>query len=762
MFRKILLPVFTVLVCALLIFSGQGVAVNQATAANTEATLVAFADLATAEPNLAFINYLVNQQVIAGFPDNTFRPGEPVTRAQAAALMVRAAGLETGVATATFSDVGSDHWATAVIAVAEQAGYLAGFPDGTFRPEEPITRAQGISLVLRLAKADLPVIPLPALDDMASNHWAAPSVAAGLDAGMVVLAAGNRFAPDNAFTRAEMSRALALGLTLSPGTREQPLSGRLVPREGTVKLKKAGETAYRVVEDEQLVTSGDQVQTGANSQAEILFPDGTGLLLKDRVHMGLEALRGLAYIQQNGQPGTAVDWLELDLQKGKIFFILSQSHGGQDVAGALPANEPDLITYQPANSKLAGQPLFAQLNPVPPAPPAQVQTSTVPWWKQPQQQRVRLQVNMPFGVAGVRGTTGSAEVLANGHSEVRNLTGALGNLFVQSEDAIVNLAPAQFTVIVEKGTVEQAENMTAEQLADFAVEAVQEFLERQAEIADNVAVLALTAVAADLITQQETVQAALTEAATRAEEQPPAAPAAGGGGIGRDDDDDDDRDDRAARVTSVAISGLGIVGIPDGPVAPYHYIAAVKDQREQVMAGEEVTWSVQQKVYGVDVSFDNNNASVTVAVYAQEGTLELVAVSDTNEAVTATKQIIISTNPHQHINPAVIDIALPAPNVTGTLTIGEQPVTNAGISFGRWETKDGERQLRWAGIGADTGTDGRFQTIILEPGSYQVRSIRDWDSGLDLDHSSLAEFTDTDTAFEITAGQTPVELNIDL
>ena len=233
MFRKILLPVFTaftVIVCALLIFGWQGTAVNQAAAANnntTGATLITFADLATAEPNIAFINYLVNQRVIAGFPDNTFRPGEPVTRAQAAALMVRAAGLETGVATASFSDVGSDHWATAVIAVAEQAGYLAGFPDGTFRPEEPITRTQGISLVLRLADAELPTVPLPALDDINRNHWAATSVAAGLDAGMVVLQDGNSFGPNKAFTRAEMSRALALGITLSPNTRELPLTGQV-------------------------------------------------------------------------------------------------------------------------------------------------------------------------------------------------------------------------------------------------------------------------------------------------------------------------------------------------------------------------------------------------------------------------------------------------------------------------------------------------------------------------------------------------------
>lgn len=194
------------------------------TAASTQEVASSFIDVDSAEPNLPFINYLVNRQIVAGFPDGSYRPVEPLTRAQAAALMVRAAELETGgVTVASFSDVTADHWAFQVISAAERAGYLKGFPDGTFRPDESFTRAQGTALVLRLAGgAGVPEVALPSLDDVGADHWAAGAVAAGLDAGMVVLHDAGRFAPEAPFTRSSMARALALGVTLSPDTREAP------------------------------------------------------------------------------------------------------------------------------------------------------------------------------------------------------------------------------------------------------------------------------------------------------------------------------------------------------------------------------------------------------------------------------------------------------------------------------------------------------------------------------------------------------------
>ncbi|NJN02353.1 MAG: S-layer homology domain-containing protein [Leptolyngbyaceae cyanobacterium SL_1_1] len=90
----------------------------------------------------AFIQPLVERQIIKGFLDGTFRPNEPVTRVQFAAL-VRQAFPGAGVrAPIQFSDISSDYWGYQAIQQATALGFLSGYPDGTFRPNQPISRVE--------------------------------------------------------------------------------------------------------------------------------------------------------------------------------------------------------------------------------------------------------------------------------------------------------------------------------------------------------------------------------------------------------------------------------------------------------------------------------------------------------------------------------------------------------------------------------------------------------------------------------------------
>lgn len=87
----------------------------------------------------AGIGAVTSAGVASGYPDGTFRPGQPVTRGQMATFLSNA--LELPPTTAAFPDsVGSPHEG-GIGAVAE-AGIARGFPDGTFRPTDPVTRAQ--------------------------------------------------------------------------------------------------------------------------------------------------------------------------------------------------------------------------------------------------------------------------------------------------------------------------------------------------------------------------------------------------------------------------------------------------------------------------------------------------------------------------------------------------------------------------------------------------------------------------------------------
>jgi hypothetical protein len=90
--------------------------------------------------------------IIAGFPDGTYRPGEPVTRAQFAKIIVTALGVgeaaQYAAGTTKFADVPADHWATGYINVAADLGIIVGYPDGTFAPENQVSYAEAIKMIV--------------------------------------------------------------------------------------------------------------------------------------------------------------------------------------------------------------------------------------------------------------------------------------------------------------------------------------------------------------------------------------------------------------------------------------------------------------------------------------------------------------------------------------------------------------------------------------------------------------------------------------
>ncbi|WP_310483801.1 S-layer homology domain-containing protein [Chamaesiphon sp. VAR_48_metabat_403] len=97
-----------------------------------------------AEP---FIKVLVEKDIIKGYPDGTFRPDQPITRAEFAALLNKAFDLQPIRAGRKFKDVPSKYWAAGVIQKAYRSGFLAGYP-GSFGPKQNLLRIQGlVSLV---------------------------------------------------------------------------------------------------------------------------------------------------------------------------------------------------------------------------------------------------------------------------------------------------------------------------------------------------------------------------------------------------------------------------------------------------------------------------------------------------------------------------------------------------------------------------------------------------------------------------------------
>lgn len=112
------------------------------------------------------ISTMTGLDIVRGYDAAAFGPGDPITRAQFAAICAR---FDTGKSNGsrTFSDI-EGHWAKAYIERAAELGWISGFQDGTFRPDAYITRAQAVTMINRMLNR-VPEDPSDLLPGM--NVW---------------------------------------------------------------------------------------------------------------------------------------------------------------------------------------------------------------------------------------------------------------------------------------------------------------------------------------------------------------------------------------------------------------------------------------------------------------------------------------------------------------------------------------------------------------------------------------------------------------
>ena len=141
------------------------------------AITVSFSDVASDAWYAEAVNTLASLGMITGVGDNKYEPDRSITRAEFTAIAMRFADLATGGEN-VFSDVAFDAWYHDYVVGSIQYGWITGYPDGTFRPENTITRAEVTTIVNRMLgrSADRTFIAehadeLRSFSDVASSHW---------------------------------------------------------------------------------------------------------------------------------------------------------------------------------------------------------------------------------------------------------------------------------------------------------------------------------------------------------------------------------------------------------------------------------------------------------------------------------------------------------------------------------------------------------------------------------------------------------------
>lgn len=137
-----------------------------------------FSDVSVSDWFAEAVGALADLKIIEGYPDGTFDPQRAVSRAEFVMMASRFFKMEPAEP-ADFSDVGENSWYAGVVASAAAAGWITGYPDGTFRPENPVSRGEVTVMTNRVLQrtADKSYIKesgnkIMNFIDLDESHWA--------------------------------------------------------------------------------------------------------------------------------------------------------------------------------------------------------------------------------------------------------------------------------------------------------------------------------------------------------------------------------------------------------------------------------------------------------------------------------------------------------------------------------------------------------------------------------------------------------------
>ena len=162
-----------------------------------------------------YIDYLSGRNVITGYPDNTFRPERPVTRAEFAVMLAKSQNLPMANSS-RFVDVPASHWASSAINAVANQGWIAGYSNGTFAPSQNISMAEMYAILAQaggqsmLTDSDANSVLNKFSDAGNVPAWARRAVATVANQGVHVSELpGGRLYPASAATRASVATSLA-------------------------------------------------------------------------------------------------------------------------------------------------------------------------------------------------------------------------------------------------------------------------------------------------------------------------------------------------------------------------------------------------------------------------------------------------------------------------------------------------------------------------------------------------------------------------
>ncbi|MDI3279934.1 MAG: S-layer homology domain-containing protein [Bacillota bacterium] len=313
------------------------------------------------------IEQLVQTGVIKGYPDRTFRPDRSITRAEFATILAKAFHLDPAHQV-SFKDV-RGHWARSYIAALAEQGIIQGYPDGTFRPQNKITRAELTSMIIRALRLEgeekLAARNWPeTFADVSPDHWAFKAVELANRLGIIPPYYADRFEPRRLATRADtafmVKGALDLGVI-----RGSVVSADAKSLTLTVRSQEGNQETFVIPYDALLLRNnsttdlahlltGDAVEIVVNSLREPRLIRASGVITRADVTERVSQLTGGLLTPEQVNAIVDGNWAALggSVQSALYNQLLS--------LGATPAEAESILNKDWNSLEAAGKERLAQ------------------------------------------------------------------------------------------------------------------------------------------------------------------------------------------------------------------------------------------------------------------------------------------------------------------------------------------------------------------------------------------------------------------
>lgn len=172
-----------------------------------------FSDVEVEHKNFPAIDYLYDEEVLAGYEDGSFKPDNTVNRAELLKILVEGQGITPDKNTYKncFPDVTTE-WYAKYVCYAKEEGWVGGYPDGTFRPADSVNKVEALKMLLNSQEIDTDTPDEKPFTDVAVDEWFAPYVATAQYLGLLE-ETGYSFSPDSDRSRAGIAEELYRLLT---------------------------------------------------------------------------------------------------------------------------------------------------------------------------------------------------------------------------------------------------------------------------------------------------------------------------------------------------------------------------------------------------------------------------------------------------------------------------------------------------------------------------------------------------------------------